>query len=44
PWLVTLDLGKIIPSANLSPELMEKAEMVRDKIESIMQAGANGEL
>ncbi|WP_295882152.1 DUF302 domain-containing protein [uncultured Thiohalocapsa sp.] len=44
PWLVTLDLGKIIPSANLSPELLEKAEMVRDKIESIMTAGANGEL
>lgn len=44
PWLVTLDLGKIIPSANLSPDLLEKAEMVRDKIESIMQAGANGEL
>jgi uncharacterized protein (DUF302 family) len=44
PWLVTLDLGKIIPTANLSPELQEKAEMVRDKIESIMTAGANGEL
>lgn len=44
PWLVTLDLGKIIPTANLSPELLEKAEMVRDKIESIMTAGANGEL
>jgi uncharacterized protein (DUF302 family) len=44
PWLVTLDLGKIIPSANLSPDLMQKAELVRDNIESIMQAGANGEL
>ncbi len=43
-WLVTLDLGKIIPSANLSPELTEKAEEVRDKIESIMQAGAEGDL
>lgn len=43
-WLVTLDLGKIIPSANLPPELQKKAEMVRDHIESIMTAGANGEL
>jgi len=44
PWLVTLDLGKVIPGANLSPELLEKAELVRDNIESIMTAGANGEL
>lgn len=43
-WLVTLDLGKIIPSANLPPELLEKAELVRDNIESIMTAGANGDL
>ena len=43
-WLVTLDLGKVIPSANLSPELLEKAELVRDNIESIMTAGANGDL
>ena len=44
PWLVTLDLGKIIPGANLPPDLLEKAELVRDNIESIMTAGANGEL
>jgi hypothetical protein len=43
-WLVTLDLGKVIPSAKLTPELLEKAELVRDNIESIMTAGANGEL
>ena len=43
-WLVTLDLGKIIPGAKLPPELLEKAELVRDNIESIMTAGANGEL
>ncbi len=43
-WLVTLDLGKIIPGADLPPDLMEKAELVRDNIESIMTAGANGEL
>jgi uncharacterized protein (DUF302 family) len=43
-WLITLDLGKIIPGANLPPELQEKAEQVRSSIESIMTAGANGEL
>jgi uncharacterized protein (DUF302 family) len=43
-WLVTLDLGKIIPGANLPPELLEKAELVRDNIQSIMTAGANGDL
>ena len=43
-WLVTLDLGKVIPSANLTPELLEKAELVRDNIVSIMEAGANGDL
>ncbi|MCF7984267.1 MAG: DUF302 domain-containing protein [Thiohalocapsa sp.] len=43
-WLVTLDLAKIIPSANLPPELLEKAQLVSDNIESIMTAGANGDL
>ncbi|MGD8206784.1 MAG: DUF302 domain-containing protein [Thiohalocapsa sp.] len=43
-WLVTLDLGKVIPSAKLTPELLEKAELVRDNIASIMDAGANGDL
>ena len=43
-WLVTLDLGKVIPGANLTPELLEKAELVRDNINSIMEAGANGDL
>jgi len=44
PWLVTLDLGKVIPGANLTPELLEKAELLRDNIHSIMEAGANGDL
>ncbi|MCG6942558.1 MAG: DUF302 domain-containing protein [Thiohalocapsa sp.] len=44
PWLVTLDLGKVLQNANLSPELQEKAEQVRDNIQSIMEAGANGDL
>ena len=43
-WLVTLDLGKVIPGANLSPELLTKAERVRDTIQSIMEAGASGDL
>ncbi len=43
-WLVTLDLDKVIPSANLPPDLMEKALLVRDNIASIMTAGANGDL
>ncbi|KAA6184847.1 DUF302 domain-containing protein [Thiohalocapsa marina] len=43
-WLVTLDLGKVIPSANLNPELLQKAQNVKETIESILQAGANGEL
>jgi len=43
-WLVTLDLDKVITTAKLSPELMEKAITVRDHIRSIMEAGANGEL
>ncbi|MGB5834858.1 MAG: DUF302 domain-containing protein [Thiohalocapsa sp.] len=43
-WLITLDLSKVIPSANLTPELLEKAELVRDNIASIMKAGASGDL
>jgi uncharacterized protein (DUF302 family) len=43
-WLITLDLDKVITTAKLSPELMEKAILVRDHIRSIMEAGANGEL
>ena len=43
-WLITLDLGKVIPSANLPDDLLEQAELVRANIESIMTAGANGDL
>lgn len=43
-WLVTLDLDKVMHTAHLPPELMEKAILVRDNIASIMEAGANGEL
>lgn len=44
PWLVTLDLDKVIQMAGLPPELMENAIKVRDTINEIMTAGANGDL
>jgi uncharacterized protein (DUF302 family) len=44
PWLITLDLDKVIQGADLPPELTKLAIQVRDSIRSIMEAGANGEL
>lgn len=44
PWLVTLDLDKVMAMADLSPELMTLAKKVRDTINEILVAGANGEL
>jgi len=44
PWLVTLDLDRVIQMADLPPQLMENAKRVRDTIREIMEAGANGEL
>ncbi len=43
-WLLTMNLDILIQSAGLSPELLEKAHMVRDTIGSIMEAGASGDL
>ncbi|MEO1765731.1 DUF302 domain-containing protein [Thiobacter aerophilum] len=43
-WLVMMDLNMLINAANLKPELKAKAIEVRDMLESIMRAGANGEL
>lgn len=43
-WLVTLDLDVVIQTANLPPQLMEKAVLVRDTIREIMEAGASGDL
>jgi len=43
-WLITMNLDMLIQSAELPPELLEKAEKVRDSIREIMQAGAGGEL
>ncbi len=44
PWLITMNLDIMIQSAGLTPELMEKANIVKDSIASIMQAGASGDL
>ncbi|NEV63274.1 DUF302 domain-containing protein [Thiorhodococcus minor] len=44
PWLVTLDLDKVIQMADLDPELKTLAIKVRDTMMEIMTAGANGEL
>lgn len=44
PWLVTLDLDKVIQMADLPPSLKELAVKVRDTMMEIMTAGANGEL
>jgi len=43
-WLITMNLDILIHSADLSPELMEKAMQVKSSIEEIMQAGAEGDL
>jgi uncharacterized protein (DUF302 family) len=43
-WLVMMDLNLLINAANLQPELKAKAIEVRDNLENIMQAGANGDL
>ncbi len=43
-WLVMMDLNILINIANLDPKLKEKAIEVRDKLQDIMKAGANGEL
>ena len=44
PWLVSLDLDRIIAMANLPPEPLSHASQVRDSIREIMKAGANGDL
>jgi uncharacterized protein (DUF302 family) len=44
PWLVSMDLDRVIAIANLPPELLEQATKVRDTIQEIMEAGASGDL
>ena len=43
-WLVMMDLDMIVNLAHLNPELKAKAIAVRDKLEDIMRAGADGDL
>ncbi len=43
-WLVTLDLDLVIRTADLSPDLMQKAIQVRDTLREIIEAGASGDL
>ena len=43
-WLVMMDLNMLISAAQLTPEMKAKAIEVRDILESIMKAGANGEI
>ncbi len=43
-WLVMMDLDMLLNLADLKPELKAKAIEVRDKLEDIMRAGANGDL
>jgi uncharacterized protein (DUF302 family) len=43
-WLVTLDLDLVIRTAELTPDLLEKAIKVRDTLREIMEAGASGDL
>ncbi|MBK1720769.1 DUF302 domain-containing protein [Thiocystis violacea] len=44
PWLITLDLDKVIQMANLPPKLKTLAIKVRDTMMEIMTAGATGDL
>jgi uncharacterized protein (DUF302 family) len=43
-WLVMMDLNLLINVSNLQPDLKAKAVEVRDMLENIMRAGANGDL
>lgn len=43
-WLVMADLNRILAGAELPAELQERALAVRDALDQIMHAGANGEL
>ena len=43
-WLVMMDLNPLINAANLQPKLKAMAIEVRNSLESIMKAGASGDL
>ena len=42
-WLVMMNLDPLINAANLNPELRKEAIKVRDTLNEIIQAGAQGE-
>jgi uncharacterized protein (DUF302 family) len=44
PWLITMNLDPLIQAAALTPDLQEKARRVRNSIQEIMTAGAQGDL
>ena len=43
-WLISMNLDILIQAAGLTPELMEQATKVKNSIQEIMQAGAEGDL
>lgn len=43
-WLVMMNLDMLIQNPGFDPKLKEEAVKVRDTLQSIMTAGANGEL
>jgi uncharacterized protein (DUF302 family) len=43
-WLVMMDLNLLINAAHLQPALKARAIEVRNSLENIMKAGANGDL
>lgn len=43
-WLISMNLDILIQAAGLTPELMEQATKVKNAIQEIMHAGAEGDL
>ncbi len=43
-WIVTMNMDMMLNAVELTPELLPLAEQVRDTINSIVDAGVNGDL
>lgn len=43
-WLITMNMDMMLNTVELTPELLPLAEQVRDSINSIVDAGVNGDL
>ena len=43
-WVVTMNMDMMVNAVDLTPELQELANTVRDAINSIVQAGVEGDL